>query len=245
MGGYDWIAIPVVPYLYAVDDVDQVPASATPDEAASLRDSYRRLHLKEIVPDGEDSSTPSGDWTQLVGEAYDRSMYAFGIETTEKQDDGLIRSLNARPNRTRFHLLSQNCADFTRQVINFYFPKAVHRNFGADLGIMTPKQAAKSLMKYDKKHSDIELSTLVIAQVPGTIARSSAVRGVLESLVKSKRYAVPLASLAVLHPIIGGGLAYAWMEGSQFNPRNVTAFNGDVPLDPAEVVSELRSNSFY
>jgi hypothetical protein len=92
VGGYDWIAIPVVPYLYAVDDVDQVPASATPDEAASLRDSYRRLHLKEIVPDGEDGSTPSGDWTQLVGEAYDRSMYAFGIETTEKQDDALIRS---------------------------------------------------------------------------------------------------------------------------------------------------------
>ncbi len=139
VGGYDWIAIPLVAYLYAVDEADQVPASATPDEAASLRDSYRRAHLEKIVPDESDGSTPSGDWTQLVGESYDRAMYTFGIETTEKQDDALIRSLNARPNRTRFHLLSQNCADFTRQVINFYFPKAVHRNFTDDLGIMTPE----------------------------------------------------------------------------------------------------------
>src|ERR1700722_6722135 len=29
IGGYDWIAIPLIPYLYAVDDVDQVPMSVT------------------------------------------------------------------------------------------------------------------------------------------------------------------------------------------------------------------------
>ena len=30
IGGYDWLAIPLIPYLYAVDDVSQIPATATP-----------------------------------------------------------------------------------------------------------------------------------------------------------------------------------------------------------------------
>jgi hypothetical protein len=40
-----------------------------------------------------------------------------------------------------------------------------------------------------------------------------AVRGVLESFVKSKKYAVPLVSVAVLHPYFGGSLAFAWLNG--------------------------------
>jgi hypothetical protein len=238
--GLDWIAIPLIPYLYAVETADQVPSSATREEAASLRDSYRRRHLEEIVPDGSDGSAPPGDWTQLVGEAYDRSIYTFGIETTGEQDDQLIRALNSEENRKRFHLLSRNCADFARQVIDLYYPKAVHRNLISDLGIMTPKQAAKCLVSYSKKHRDLEFSSFAIGQVPGTIPRSSPVRGVLESFVKSKKYAVGLASLAVLHPAIGVGMAYAWMDGSHFNPRRVAAADGT--LEPEGLVSELGSN---
>lgn len=100
--GYDWIAIPLIPYLYAVEAAGQVPPSVTPEEAASLRDSYRRRHLEEVAPDKSDGRTPHGDWTQLVGEAYDRTIYAFGIETTEQQDDELIRALNSGETGTTF-----------------------------------------------------------------------------------------------------------------------------------------------
>jgi hypothetical protein len=68
LSGYDWIAIPLIPYLYAVDQPDQVPASVDAETVASLRDAYCRAHLEEIAPD-EGGSTPHGDWTQLVGEA--------------------------------------------------------------------------------------------------------------------------------------------------------------------------------
>jgi hypothetical protein len=68
VAGYDWIAIPLIPYLYAVDQPDQVPASVDAETVASLRDAYCRAHLEEIAPD-EGGSTPHGDWTQLVGEA--------------------------------------------------------------------------------------------------------------------------------------------------------------------------------
>jgi hypothetical protein len=242
IGGYDWLAIPLIPYLYAVELADQVPESADPKEVALLRDSYRRVHLEEVAPDESDGSTPPGDWTQMVGEAYDRTIYTFGIETSEEQDDEFIRTFNLRPNRNRFNLLFQNCADFSRKVIDFYYPKAVHRSLAADVGIMTPKQAAKALVHYGKKHDDLQFSSFIIAQVPGTLPRSSQVRGVLESLLKSKRYVLPLAPLAVLHPAVGGGLAYAWLEGSRFNPRRVASIDRALPLTPDVVANELQSN---
>jgi len=221
VGGYDWIAIPLVAYLYAVDQADEVPVSANPAQVAALRDRYRRSHLEEIVPDESDGTAPPGDWIQLVGEAYERTMYGFAVGTTAEQDDQLIHAFNSRPNRAHFHILFTNCADFARQVIDFYYPKAVHRNFLADLGIMTPKQAANCLVRYSKKHNELQPVSFVIPQVPGTVPRSGPVRGVLESLVRSKRYAFTLAPLAVLHPAVGGAMAYALVEGSHFNPRRV------------------------
>ena len=221
VAGYDWLAIPLLPYLYAVDRPDQVPLSVTASDVASLRDDYRRANLSEIIPDAEDGSMPPGDWTQLVGSAYDRTIYAFGIETTREQDDEFIEEFNSRPNESHFNILFHNCADFVRQAIDFYYPHAIHRSLIADAGIMTPKQAAQSLVKYSKHHQDLPLSTIVIPQVAGTIPRSSAVRGVLESLVKSKRYAIPLISVAALHPYFGGVLALDWIEGSHFDPRRI------------------------
>jgi hypothetical protein len=221
VSGFDWIAIPVLPYLYAVDQPDRIPLTVSPENVAVLRDAYRRTNLAQVAPDAEDGSAPEGDWTQLVGAAYDRTIYAFGIETTQHQDDAFIQAFNSGPNRRRFNLLFSNCADFVRQAINFYYPRALRRNFIADMGIMTPKQAAKSLVSYSKQHRDLQFSSFVIPQVPGTVPRSSAVRGVLESLVKSKRYALPLVSVAALHPYLSGSLAFAWLEGSHFDPRRI------------------------
>jgi hypothetical protein len=240
VAGYDWIAIPPIPYFYAVERADQVPEWVDAQEVALLRDAYRRAHLENIIPDESDGSTPPGDWTQLVGEAYDRTIYTFGIETTEAQDDELIRMLNSGANHARFSLLLRNCADFARQTIDFFYPRAVHRNLTSDLGIMTPKQAARCVVRFAKKHADLEFTSFVIPQVPGSIPRSSAVRGVLESFVKSKRYVVPLAPLAVLHPGVGVGMAYAWVRGSDFQPRRVATAHGGLPLKPGSVMAALR-----
>jgi hypothetical protein len=221
VGGYDWIAIPVIPYLYAVDRVEQIPREVGDGDVASLRDDYRRRHLEQMVPDTRDGIAPEGDWIQLVGAAYDRTIYTYEIRTSEDQDDRFIRMLNSRPNYVDFSLLSHNCADFARQTINFYYPKAVHRSLFADAGIMTPKQAAKSLAHYAKRHPAMELSGFEIPQVPGTLERSRPVRGVLEALVKTKKYILPLAPLALMHPYFGGSLVVAWIQGGHFNPRSI------------------------
>jgi hypothetical protein len=241
VGGYDWIAIPLLPYLYAVDRPDQVPLSASEEDVLNLRNKYRRGNLREVAPDREDGGPPADDWMQLVGSAYDRTSYAFGIETTASQDDQFIKRFNSRANKRHFNILFHNCADFVRQAVDFYYPHAIHRSLIADAGIMTPKQAGKSLLSYSKRHRDLQFSVFVVPQIPGSMPRSRPVRGVLESLVKSKMYAVPLVSVAVLHPAVGGGLAFAWLDSAHFNPRRI-AEHEDSSSEPAAIADELESN---
>src|SRR5438874_6290474 len=92
--GYDWIAIPLIPYLYAVERPQDVPLFADAKMALFLRDRYRRKYLEEIAPDRDNGETPGGNWYQLVGSSYDRTIYGFEIETTPEQDAALIRKLN-------------------------------------------------------------------------------------------------------------------------------------------------------
>src|SRR5579862_946220 len=42
MNGYDWIAMPLIPYLYAVSSADSVPLTVDKAKVAEIRDVYRR-----------------------------------------------------------------------------------------------------------------------------------------------------------------------------------------------------------
>ena len=172
IGHYDWVAIPLIPYLYAVDQTEDIPLFVDPKMVSFLRDQYRRKHLEAVAPDSADGATPSGNWYELVGSAYDRAAYAFEIETSAAQDQAFIRAYNAAPNRSHFRTVSRNCADFAKDVINFYYPKALHRSIVADVGIATPKQMAKRMVKFSARHPQLAFSRYVIPQVPGSAARS-------------------------------------------------------------------------
>ena len=238
VGDRDWIAIPLIPYLYAVDTADDVPLFADAKVVAFLRNNYRRRYLKDVAPDRPNGEPPEGNWVQLVGSAYDRAIYGFQIETSEEKDEEFIREFNAGPNSPHFNLLLHNCADFARKVVDFYYPRAVHRNLVADVGITTPKQLAKSLTKYSKRHPDLELSTFVIPQVPGVLERSTEVRGVLESVLKSKKYLLPLA---IFHPVVTGFAAAAYVEGGRFNPgRNAMVMDATLELQPRLTTDQRR-----
>ncbi len=227
MNGFDWVAIPLIPYLYAVESADQVPDSVTKEQVVALRDAYRRKHLLAIAPDTPEGEAPKGEWTQLVGSTFDRTLHGFMVDTTQEQDERFIALQNDKRNVGHFNILFHNCADFSRVVLNTYFPHAVHRNIIADLGITTPKQVTKSLVKYGRKHPELEMTAFVIRQIPGTVARSHAVDGVTESLVKEKRYLIPLL---VLQPEVTGGAVVAYLaEGRMKLPKEVVVFNVDDP----------------
>jgi hypothetical protein len=215
--GYDWLAMPLIAYLYAVDSPDQIPLTANRNEERRLRNIYRRKHLLAYVPDDPRREFPSGDWIQLVGAAFDRRIWGFEVDTTPEQDSQLIEAFNNRSNISHFNLLFNNCANFSQHVMNFYYPLSVRRNFIADSGFMTPKQAARSLVKYSRKHPAIGMRSFVIEQIPGSIKRSTPVDGVTESLVKSKKYVVPLAFLS---PEVTGGILLAYLSDGRFHPAH-------------------------
>jgi hypothetical protein len=221
----DWIAIPLIPYLYAVDDSSEVPASVNKAQVAALRDAYRRKHLEAIAPDNSKGRAPRGEWVQLVGSSYDRKIHGFEVVSSAEQDERFIALFNDRRDVGHFNLLFHNCADFSRQVLDIYLPHAIHRSFIADLGLTTPKQVAKSLVKYGKEHAEVEMSAFVIPQVQGTVNRSHPVDGVAESLVKSKKYLLPLA---ILSPEVAGGAVVAYLaEGRMKLPKDATLFKVD------------------
>ena len=228
--GYDWLAMPLLAYLYAVDDPSEIPDTATPKLELKLRDSYRREHLEDLIPDDPKHEIPRGEWIQLLGASYDRRIWGFEVATSPAQDDALIERFNSRRNIAHFNLFFNNCANFSEKVLNFYYPHSIHRNFIADAGMMTPKQAAKSLVKYSRHHPGTDIYTFVIPQVPGSIPRSTPVDGVVESLVKSKKYVVPLA---VLHPYIAGTLIAAYFSGGRFHPDpNAAVFDPAIDVAP-------------
>lgn len=251
MKGYDWIAIPLVPYLYAVDHPSQIPASITPATATRLRDDYRQSYLEALAPDGSNGKMPEGEWTELVGNAYLRTIYVFEIQTSPGQDDRLIRELNARPNRRRFNFFFRNCANFAQSVLNFYFPHAVHRSFSADFGLTTPKQIAKSLVAYGRHQNELRFSMFVIPQVPGTIQRSGNICGVVESLVKKKQFAIPLL---IWQPYFTAALVGTYLVRGRFNPARDSivlnkndefqALMRDAPPAPARQENTIEQASF-
>ena len=235
VGGYDWVAIPLIPYLYAVERPEEIPLFADAKMTAFLRDRYRRKHLANIALDLESGGTPGGNWYELVGSSYDRTIYGFEIETTREQDLALISKLNASANVSHFHTISQNCADFAKSIINFYYPKALHRSVVADIGMTTPKQMAKMLIKYSAHHPQLKFSRVVISQVPGSIPRSSTVHGVVDAFFTSKKYIVPSA---VVSPIFAGCVAavYVGTGAEHFDPaRNAMVFVvGEQPQAPLD-----------
>jgi hypothetical protein len=67
IAGYDWIAIPLLPYLYAVTKPEAIPLFADPKLVSFLRNQYRQKYLEDLAPDKASGEIPAGDWVQLIG----------------------------------------------------------------------------------------------------------------------------------------------------------------------------------
>lgn len=238
IAGHDWIAVPLIPFLYAVRSPEDIPLYVNPKVVAFLRDQYL-----DSLPLPAEAHADAEPRYQLAGAAYDRTLYGFRVATSPAQDDALIRMLNAGPNVESYKLLKRNCADFSKQIINFYYPHAVHRSIIADLGVTTPKQAAKSLVRYSKRHRQTQLATFVIPQVPG-LKPSKPVHGVLESVFFQKKYVTPVL---LFHPFVVGAVEGAYLAGWRFNPgKDALVFNASASdpvkdFDPPLSASQRRS----
>jgi len=207
IGDYDWVAIPLIPYLYSVDDVSLVATRVDRPSVWRLRSKYRETHLLSLGENLGPGSFTHGGWTQLVGLSYERRIYAFRFETSEEQDDAFIALMNDKANHSHFSLLFNNCSDFARWTLNFYFPGTFNRSVFPDAGMTTPKQIAYKLERYARNHPETNLTIFEISQIPGYRRNSRSNKSIAESL-STTGYAIPIA---VANPYLAGGLFVDYM----------------------------------
>ncbi|MFP5209885.1 MAG: hypothetical protein ACLGRW_11415 [Acidobacteriota bacterium] len=207
INGYDWIAIPLIPYLYSVEHASDVPDHVDHEMVRRMRNRYRETHLEALGPHLSPGNLVRGGWTELIGASYERRIYAFRFNTTPAQDDAIIERLNSAPNRSHFHLLFNNCADFARVILNICFPRTFGRSIFPDAGVTTPKQIAYKLVRYARKHPEIHLTVFEISQIPGYRHNSHSNKNISESFVTTA-YAVPIT---LVNPYVFGGMCVDYL----------------------------------
>jgi hypothetical protein len=223
---YDWVAIPLVPYLYSVENLDDVPARANAAEVMRMRERYREAELESLGPKLSKGNLVRAGWTQLLGQSYDRRIYALRFNTTRAQEDELIEELNDSSNHSHFSILFNNCADFAEKVLDDWYPGAFHRALLPDAGIATPKQTTHELVKYASKHPELNLQIYEIPQVPGSRRHSIATKDVAQSLTTTG-YAVPIV---LLNPYLAGGLFVDYLASGEYHdgiPKHPTVLGPD------------------
>jgi hypothetical protein len=209
IAGYDWLAVPLIPYLYSVDDTFEVPAKVNREAVQELRLKYHDEHLmslgKNVLAGGE----LLGGWNELVGAAFERRIYALRFETSEEQDDAFIAKMNGDVNQSHFSYLFRNCADFSGAVLDFYFPHAFKRHILPDLGATAPRQVAYELTRYARQHPEVRLAVMEIPLVPGFHHSSRLGKSAAASLIVSG-FVIPIALVSpyTAGAIVANGLVW-------------------------------------
>lgn len=189
---FEWNVVPLSVYLYGVEDPQRRPLVASWSIKHALEERYREKYLAQYCSEPPCTTSEKADWREMVGAALIRSVYIFVVETTVEQDRALIEEFNALPNENHFNIVKRNCADFTRRVINTYFPHSTGRDFLNDFGMSSPKAMARSFAHYAERHPEMKLQVLHIPQLPGDTKRSKEVRDGTEQLFHSKLFLVPM-----------------------------------------------------
>jgi hypothetical protein len=214
---YQWNIVPLSIYLYGVENPAARPLMSSKEIKAALEERYRQNYLAGLCNTKKCLTSNSAEWREMVGATLERSLYMFVVTTTVEQDEALVAQFNASPNVNHFHGATNNCADFTRRVMDFYFPHAVHRDALNDFFMTSPKATAHSLATFAKENPELDLRVVHFAQVPGTIKRSSECRSGTEEIYHSKKFLAPLAVFAwEAIPAV----AASYMITGRFNPEH-------------------------
>ena len=198
-----------------------------------LEERYRQEYLSAYCESEFCRTSNKAEWREMVGASLSRSIYMFVAETTVEQDLDLIAQFNALPNRNHFNGVTRNCADFTKRVINAYFPRATAPDYVNDFGMTSPKAIARSFTRYASRHPEANFRVFHYAQIPGTIKRSSECRAGTEQLYRSKKLLVPMLIFAnQALPFV----AASYLFTGRFNPQHELEKHPSIETTEADVV---------
>ena len=213
---FEWNVVPFNVYLYGVEDSRYRPIVGSQKIKHVLEERYRENYLSGYCTTESCMTSNSAEWREMVGATMTRSMYMFVVATTVEQDLALIEQFNSLPNQNHFNGVTRNCADFSRRVINTYFPHATGPDYINDFGITSPKAIARSFTRYAHRHPEAQFRVLHFAQIPGTYKRSSECRAGTEQLYHSKKLFVPMLIFAhYALPFV----ATSYITTGRFNPH--------------------------
>lgn len=193
---FEWNIVPLSIYLYGVEDPQNRPLFGSQKIKHALEERYREKFLSGYCDSATCRTSNKAEWREMVGATLSRSIYIFVVDTSVDQDRALIAEFNARPNQNHFNGITRNCAEFSRRVINTYFPHAARADYLNDFGLITPKAIARSFTHYGEHHPETRLRVLHFAQLPGTIKRSTEARSGTEQMYHSKKLLVPMLLFA-------------------------------------------------
>ena len=214
---FEWNVVPLSVYLYGVEDPQYRPLVGSQKIKHALEERYREKYLSAYCASESCKTSNKAEWREMVGASLSRSMYMFVADTTVEQDLELIEKFNSTPNENHFNGVTRNCADFTRRVINTYFPHATGPDYINDFGMTSPKAIARSFTRYSLRQPEAHFRVVHYAQIPGTIKRSSECRAGTEQLYRSKKLLVPMLIFANHElPFV----AASYLFTGRFNPQH-------------------------
>ncbi len=214
---FEWNVVPLSVYLYGVEDPQNRPLFGSQKIKHALEERYRNNFLAGFCDSPTCRTSNKAEWREMVGATLERSIYIFIVETSVEQDRALISEFNSLPNQNHFNGVTQNCATFTRRIINTYYPHATRADYLNDFGLITPKAIARSFTRFGERHPEAHLRVLHFAQLPGTIKRSTECRNGTEQLYHSKKLLVPMVLFA---PHELPFMAASYLLTGRFNPEH-------------------------
>jgi hypothetical protein len=242
---YEWNAVPLSLYLQGSTDAETMPLYASPALKHAQESAAANRELKQVCA-GSCTEGPHAYWRDLVNATASRDVYIFAVRTTREQDEDFVRRVNALPNRNRYHMATHNCANFARDMVNRYFPHAVHRDLLNDLGMMGPKSAARSFTHYAARHRELGLYVLHFAQQPGIARRCGTARAGTETAFHEPKYLLP-AALIGDHEVAGSFFVAYFLTGRfslQHTYERFAATPGDPHPDRAVVGTSKQWQSY-
>jgi len=213
---FEWNIVSFNTFVHGVPDPQDRPLFASWPIKRLLEQNYRDKVLADYCQGQFCRTSGKAEWREMVGATAERTFYILVASTTLEQDLDLIAKFNSAPNVNHFNAATRNCADFTKDIINTYFPHAARRDILNDFGASSPKSVARTFAHYADRRPETQYYVVHFAQLPGTIKRSTPAREATEQLYRAKRLAVPLA-LADWHIVPPAAIAY--LLTGKFDPQ--------------------------
>jgi hypothetical protein len=193
---YEWNIVPLNIYLYGVEDPRNRPLFASYKLKHLLEARYRQKYLAGYCATESCMTSSKSEWREMVAATMIRGVYIFAVNTSVEQDEELIAQFNSSVNKNHFNGVTRNCADFTKRIINTYFPHAAKADYLNDFGMTSPKAVARSFTHYGLHHPETNFHVMHFAQIPGVTKRSRTVRAGTEQLFHSGKLLVPMALIS-------------------------------------------------